>query len=88
MVATALQRREMRWVDRPSLFDYSASVAQLHRHRRSMDANIGWPKDGPEVVAVLTQPLRGRRSLGKKLVGASAIAPPGCYDRACCSRAP
>src|SRR5215218_2134890 len=83
MVATALQRREMRRVDRPSLFDYPASVAQLHRHRRRMDGNIGWPKDGPEVVAILTQPLRGRRSFGQELVGPNAIATPGCDDRAC-----
>jgi hypothetical protein len=39
-------------------------------------------QDGPEVVAILAEPLRGCRSFGKKLVGASPITTPRSHHRA------
>jgi hypothetical protein len=47
-----------------------------------MDADVGGPKDGPEVVAVRTQPLGDHPGLGKKLIRPSPIATPRRYDRA------
>jgi hypothetical protein len=82
VMGAALQRRQPRWVDRPSLLDDPAGIAQLHRDRGPMDADVGGPKDGPEVVAVRTQPLGDHPGLGEKLVGPSPIASPRRHHRA------
>jgi hypothetical protein len=47
-----------------------------------MDADVGRPKDGPQVVAIRTQPLGDDAGLGEELIGPTAIATPRRYDRA------
>jgi hypothetical protein len=75
VVAAALQGRQVGRVDHPGLLNDQAGVAQLRRDRGPVDAEVGWPKDGPEVVAVLTQPLGDRGGFGEELVGPGAVAP-------------
>jgi hypothetical protein len=65
VMGTALQRRQLGGVDRPGLLDDPAGVAQLHRDRGPMDTEVGGPKDGPQVVAVRTQPLGDHPGLGE-----------------------
>jgi hypothetical protein len=71
-MGAAFQRRQLRGVDRPGLLYGPAGVAQLHRDRGPVNAHVGGSKDGPEVVAIRTQPLGDHASLGEELGGPSA----------------
>ncbi len=61
-------KRELAWVDAPSFLDSASTVAKLHGHRHTMNADIGRAERCVHMIAVLAQSVRGGTCLIEKLL--------------------